>query len=224
MYLLQASLAVTALQIHKLTTTRFDACETHMSIGRLFAGTSTLLQSVNGVRVDLVSTLSRKRVIGLYFTASWCGPCRSFTPELIAFYKRLKATALDDFEIVLVSSDRTQATFNAYYASMPWLALAFDDMEVGANLSDKFRVSGIPALVLVNSDGVLGSIRGRDLVSHSPTLFPWGIKNDDEHAISIKDTASASASTSASAPTPTLIKHAATFKPTSAVYSQLPEL
>ena len=44
------------------------------------------------------------KVLGLYFSASWCGPCRSFTPKLSAKYREL-TEAGKNFEIIFVSAD-----------------------------------------------------------------------------------------------------------------------
>jgi thiol-disulfide isomerase/thioredoxin len=37
-----------------------------------------------------VSSLQGK-VVALYFSASWCGPCKAFTPALTSLYETLKA-------------------------------------------------------------------------------------------------------------------------------------
>ncbi|MFP6892619.1 MAG: thioredoxin-like domain-containing protein, partial [Opitutales bacterium] len=65
-------------------------------------------------------TLSGKYV-GLYFSASWCPPCRTFTPRLVEFHKANK----DKFEVLLVSADnseKAQANYMKKYM-MPWLAV-----------------------------------------------------------------------------------------------------
>ena len=41
--------------------------------------------------------------MGLYFSASWCPPCRTFTPKLVEFHKANK----DKFEVLLVSADNS---------------------------------------------------------------------------------------------------------------------
>ena len=43
------------------------------------------------------------KVVGLYFSAEWCPPCKAFTPELV----KLRDSASDKFEVVFVSSDRS---------------------------------------------------------------------------------------------------------------------
>ena len=78
--------------------------------------------------VDLVSKTGRvsasaaldKKMVGLYFSAHWCPPCRAFTPVLAQRYTELKAAG-KDFEIVFVSSDRDKASCAEYWADMPWL-------------------------------------------------------------------------------------------------------
>ena len=125
----------------------------------------------------LVSTdvLRPNKVVGFYFSAHWCGPCLSFTPLLAHFYKRTKETCDTDFVVVFVSADRKSAGFEDYYATMPWLAVQFADVDTREHLNTVFDISSIPALVLVNADGSCVKKNGRDLVSQAPRYFPWGM-------------------------------------------------
>jgi nucleoredoxin len=66
------------------------------------------------------------KTVALYFSAHWCGPCQAFTPKLADVYNELKDRA-EEFEIVFISSDEDQETFEEYFKSMPWLALPFGD-------------------------------------------------------------------------------------------------
>ena len=136
---------------------------------------TTSLQAADGSFVDLESVFKHKKIIGLYFSAHWCGPCRSFTPRLVQFYNERKAAAADDFEIIFVSSDNTRSGFNDYSASMPWLSLPYQNRDVAEELNDCYKISGIPALVLLSADGKLRSKQGRDLIYTNPGNFPWGI-------------------------------------------------
>ena len=102
-------------------------------------------------------TLSGKYV-GLYFSASWCPPCRTFTPKLVEFHKANK----DKFEVLLVSADnseKAQANYMKKYM-MPWLAVKHQS--IAANLLvKKMGVSGIPYLVVLAPDGSVVTKDGR---------------------------------------------------------------
>ena len=88
------------------------------------------------------AALASKKVVGLYFSAHWCPPCRGFTPKLADAYRKISADK--SFEIVFVSSDRDEAAFASYYKEMPCLALPFAERELKQKLSKQFKVSGIP--------------------------------------------------------------------------------
>jgi thiol-disulfide isomerase/thioredoxin len=45
------------------------------------------------------------KIVGIYFSAHWCPPCRRFTPELASFHKTLAAQN-KPFEVVFVSADK----------------------------------------------------------------------------------------------------------------------
>ncbi len=54
--------------------------------------------------------MNGKEVIGLYFSAHWCGPCRSFTPKLADAYDELIKLG-KSFEVVFLSSDDSEEEF-----------------------------------------------------------------------------------------------------------------
>ena len=113
-------------------------------------------------------TLSGKYV-GLYFSASWCPPCRTFTPKLVEFHKANK----DKFEVLLVSADnseKAQANYMKKYM-MPWLAVKHQS--IAANLLvKKMGVSSIPFLVILAPDGSVVTKDGRgDLDSMGDKAF-----------------------------------------------------
>lgn len=113
-------------------------------------------------------------VFGLYFSAHWCGPCRSFTPQLCKTYNKVNEQE-KRFEIIFCSSDRTEQDFQEYFGTMPWLAMPFNDDRKKA-LSRHFDVSGIPTLVLVEGDAkTVITKNGRGPVMEDPEGkdFPW---------------------------------------------------
>mmetsp|Transcript_29510 Transcript_29510/g.47997 ORF Transcript_29510/g.47997 Transcript_29510/m.47997 type:complete len:416 (-) Transcript_29510:186-1433(-) len=131
----------------------------------------TLLSKDGEVQTD--SALQGK-VVGLYFSAHWCPPCKGFTPVLAEIYNGYKAKG-KNFEVVFVSSDRDQGSFDGYYGEMPWLALPFSDRDRKTHLSSKFKVRGIPSLVILDEDGSLITLNGRASVQsdREGEDFPW---------------------------------------------------
>ena len=71
------------------------------------------------------------KVLGLYFSAHWCPPCRGFTPKLVEWFANFKArhAKKDQLELVFVSSDRDQASFDEYHHEMNFHALPFADRD-----------------------------------------------------------------------------------------------
>jgi nucleoredoxin len=130
--------------------------------------------SADGEAVELSELRGEGKVLGLYFSAHWCPPCKAFTPLLVETYKKLKAAG-KELEVVFVSSDRDMGQFQEYFATMPWLAIPPGDKRKAA-LSARFEVEGIPALVLL--DGATGetiNANGRGAVGGDPegAEFPW---------------------------------------------------
>jgi len=84
----------------------------------------------------------------------------------------LKAKGL---EVVFVSSDKEENAFKEYFGEQPWLALPYEDRETKAKLSKKFKVQGIPSLVILDAEGKTITVDGREAVSSDPTgaEFPW---------------------------------------------------
>lgn len=99
----------------------------------------------------------------LYFSASWCPPCRMFTPTLVDFYKQVNS-AQKIVEIALISRDRSENDFDVYFKGMPWLALPYEERTTAQSLMEKYNVFSIPKLVLVNTEGELLSETCRDEV------------------------------------------------------------
>uniref|UniRef100_A0A915B063 Thioredoxin domain-containing protein n=1 Tax=Parascaris univalens TaxID=6257 RepID=A0A915B063_PARUN len=131
------------------------------------------LQKKNGSLTKGSEALEGK-VVALYFSAHWCPPCRQFTPVLKDFYEELDGEA---FEIVFVSFDRSENDLKEYMeeAHGDWYFIPFGSDEI-QELAKKFDVSGIPALVVIKSNGDVITKNGRaDVSSRSPAqaLGAW---------------------------------------------------
>jgi len=121
------------------------------------------LVDANGNKVELSSL--QGKVIGLYFSAEWCGPCRAFTPDLV----RAASGSSNDFAVVFVSSDRSAEDQTKYMKGyrMKWPAIPFDS-EKGRELKGRFNISGIPALVIIDDQGNLITDQGRRELGKNP--------------------------------------------------------
>ena len=108
-----------------------------------------------------IESLKGKK-LGLYFSASWCGPCRRFTPKLVEVYSELSPKG--DFEIIFVSGDEDEESFNGYFSEMPWLAIPFSDSETRSRLDELFKVMGIPHLVLLDETGKVSTDEGVEII------------------------------------------------------------
>ncbi|KAL6351428.1 hypothetical protein AAG906_040782 [Vitis piasezkii] len=128
----------------------------------------------DGVKIP-VSHLAGKNIL-LYFSAHWCPPCRAFLPKLIEAYQNIKAKD-EAFEVIFISSDRDQASFDEFFSGMPWLALPFGDKRK-ASLGRTFKVRSIPKLIAVEPTGRTVTTEARNLVMiHGADAYPF----TDEH-------------------------------------------
>ena len=152
--------------------------------------------------VNLNDDKYKGKVIGLYFSAHWfvlficlfhriffffylkrCPPCRRFTPILIDFYN--KHAEEKEFEIIFISSDRDEESFEEYYKDMPWLTLDFKERDIKQKLSDQIGIDGIPTLTLFDGDsGNMICKDAREYIQDEDkdgTNFPWK-SNNKEHS------------------------------------------
>ncbi|VAH52063.1 unnamed protein product [Triticum turgidum subsp. durum] len=124
----------------------------------------------DGAKVP-VAELVGKTVL-LYFSAKWCGPCRAFLPTLVDVYNKVKEKN-SDFEIVFISSDRDQSSFDDFFSGMPWLAVPLED-DRKAYLKKKFKIRGIPSLVAIGPDGkTVNTDAKTSLAVHGADAFPF---------------------------------------------------
>lgn len=94
--------------------------------------------------------LKDKKLVAYYFSASWCPPCRAFSPKLVEFYEQNQ----NEVEVILVPGDQNEQAQLKYMKDykMPWKTLALGSKEV-RELVDTYEIQGIPALVVVNAEG-----------------------------------------------------------------------
>jgi nucleoredoxin len=112
------------------------------------------------------------KTVLLYFSAKWCGPCRAFLPTLVKEYNKIKEKN-SDFEIIFISSDRDQSSFDDFFSEMPWLALPLEDKRK-ASLKKTFKIQGIPSLMAIGPTGqTVSKDAKRLLMIHGAEAFPF---------------------------------------------------
>ncbi|XP_065569025.1 nucleoredoxin-like protein 2 [Artemia franciscana] len=131
-----------------------------------------MLMQKSGNLVSAEQALANKQVIGYYFSAHWCPPCKQFTPVLADFYQELKDNDAP-FEIIFVSSDRSEQEMKSYMQELhgDWYAIPLGD-PVASTLKKTFSVTGIPAFIIVKRDGTVITTNGRaDVQMKGPACF-----------------------------------------------------
>lgn len=146
-------------------------------LAALFGGASTSVAMTQRVMAPAASLAVHSKIL-LYFSAHWCPPCRQFTPLLVRIYHTFLKPK--NCEVVFVSSDHSVHEMMGYIneVQMPWRSLTYGDAAI-AKLSQHFGVSGIPALIVLNSDGAVISKNGTSdvqmaLQNGQDPLMRWG--------------------------------------------------
>ncbi|PKL44586.1 MAG: hypothetical protein CVV41_04275 [Candidatus Riflebacteria bacterium HGW-Riflebacteria-1] len=90
------------------------------------------------------------KIVGLYFSASWCRGCAAFSRILVPFRDKHS----DVFEVVMVGFDNNSTDMHAYMKDygMAWAAIPYDSSARLA-MKEHFAVSEIPQMIIVTSEG-----------------------------------------------------------------------
>lgn len=89
----------------------------------------------------------------LYFSASWCGPCRANAPTFAAEYKKDIATN-PDLEVIHISLDREDGAAEQWAKSFeePWPVILPSDVDQKV-LVEPYNIRAVPSYVLVDQTG-----------------------------------------------------------------------
>ena len=120
------------------------------------------------------------KYVGIYFSASWCGPCRPFTVELRSFRKAFR----DKFEVVFISLDKEHAgsakpnlakkELYMKLSKMDWYTIHIG-YEDAIDLYKDTKKRGIPNVIVFSPDGKYVTNKGRTDIHFRPltTMGTW---------------------------------------------------
>lgn len=161
-----------------------NALQKQCAFTALFGDRLSFVGADANAPMQTVNTLSglAGSYVGIYFSASWCPPCKQFTPILANTFQNIRASG-KPFQIVFVSSDKDEADYEEYTRHQAeiggsWFAVPWQTVEAQGfrdNLSRMYGVKGIPHFVLLSPDGQLVCKEGRNAVmqDQSGMMFPW---------------------------------------------------
>jgi len=92
-------------------------------------------------------------IFALYYGASWCGPCRKFSPDLVKYFNEV-AEKNPKLLVILMSNDKRDADMLSYMTEekMPWPALPLANLQK-TPLFTSYMGTGIPQLTIVDRYG-----------------------------------------------------------------------
>ena len=112
------------------------------------------------------------KVVLIDFWATWCGPCRAEIPNIAANYQKYHSAG---FDVIAVSVDKDLDALKEFVVkeNPPWTVLADHHPQNQSSMARKFGISGIPAFVLVGTDGKVVDVncRGVELGQQLEKLF-----------------------------------------------------
>ncbi len=103
--------------------------------------------------VDDLEELTRGKVVVLDFWASWCPPCKASVPHVNKLYEKYKGRGVSVYGINLDTKRQETA---ARRAIKSW-GIKYPVLLDSGAVARKFKVVGIPMLVVIDKDGTLKS-------------------------------------------------------------------
>ena len=147
-----------------------------------FAKIASHIVNTKGEKAKL--DLRGKKFILVYYSSSWCGSCKSFTPKLVDFYNKHHKGV---FEVVFMSLDFSEKGQMKYMKrdKMPWLAVKFSELKP----SGLFDFAGcvMPWIAVFKTDGTWVPTNDLCLTNHTEAQVLANLKKTLSNPAGLKE-------------------------------------
>jgi thiol-disulfide isomerase/thioredoxin len=119
-----------------------------------------MLPNVKGDTINVLAA-AKKQIILLDFWASWCGPCRMASPEVVrlqnTYAKKKFKNAKKGFTVVSISLDKDKANWQSAIAAdkLTWPHHYSDLGFWGSQAAKLYGIGYIPQCFLIDADGTI---------------------------------------------------------------------
>lgn len=104
-------------------------------------------------------------IVALYFTASYCPPCRIFTPQLVEFQSQY------NIPVIVIGRDKTQQAYDEYMLEQPnHYYVDYNLIQRRNELADKFNIVTIPKLIILDKQQNVVTSNGRVEIQENSKL------------------------------------------------------
>jgi len=125
---------------------------------------------INGLSISLADYKGKKYVL-LDFWATWCGPCKAFTPHLNEIYAKYAPKGL---EVISISHDRNAAEWIAGVKEEKmdkWRNIYTGFDKTQNEIARQYGIEAIPTVILIDMDGkIVGRYVGTAVDGDIPQL------------------------------------------------------
>jgi thiol-disulfide isomerase/thioredoxin len=143
--------------------------EAKFEIGKIFPALPKNTVDMNGKAISLNDY--KGKIVLVDFWATWCGPCLSELPNVLAVYDKYKSKGFDILGINFDNEDRPKLERFLEEKNMPWRQI-YDGKGWQSALSNHYGIKAIPMTFILKDGKIIAkNLRGPQLMAKLDELF-----------------------------------------------------